>query len=342
MKALRYIYMIGLVLSGMMMTSCDVHEFPKAEQDVNFVLHLRYDTNMPLHKIVYYYNDTRAGHLADFGLRYIVKAYPVDENGVVQDSPACEIVLAKEDENNLDHSVELLLKKGEYEFKVWTDYVEEGCTDPLFYDAESFQAISFAGDEYVGNNDFRDAYVGQTRVFVSHDTSEAVIDMKRPLAKFNVISTDVSEFFSKVMAVRAKKMSSSLGDNIPYKPVHPDDFTVIIRYYGFIPKEFNIFADRPSDSCTGLYFKSGLRMLNESEVEIGFDYVFVNGSESSIYMSIEVYDYDGELLSRTNNIEVPLLRGKLTTVKDNFLTSMSDDGVTIVPEFDGEYNIQIK
>jgi hypothetical protein len=38
---------------------------------------------------------------------------------------------------------------------------------------------------------------------------------------------------------------------------------------------------------------------------------------------------------------VPLVRSKLTTVKAHFLTSEAEGGVTIIPDYDGEHNIEV-
>ncbi|MBR2060526.1 MAG: hypothetical protein IJ979_01170, partial [Tidjanibacter sp.] len=73
------------------------------------------------------------------------------------------------------------------------------------------------------------------------------------------------------------------------------------------------------------------------EAELGFDYVFVNGHQSWVNVSIAVYDEEGVKVSSTNPIEVPIVRSKLTTVRHTFLTSMTSEGVTVHPDFDGDH-----
>ena len=87
-------------------------------------------------------------------------------------------------------------------------------------------------------------------------------------------------------------------------------------------------------------FNSSINILETGEAELGFDYIFVNGTESIISVSVEVYDYDGNLLSRFKPVDVPIIRSHLTTVKANFLTS-GTGGVTIIPDFDGNFNIEV-
>ena len=83
-------------------------------------------------------------------------------------------------------------------------------------------------------------------------------------------------------------------------------------------------------------------MLDEHNARLGFDYVMVNGRESSVMVAVGLFDENGVRLSMTNPIEVPLKRSMLTTVKGSFLMQDTGGGVAINPDFDGEYNIIIR
>ena len=50
------------------------------------------------------------------------------------------------------------------------------------------------------------------------------------------------------------------------------------------------------------------------------DYIFVNGSESAVKVDLTIRDSEGNLLNRIEGIDVPIVRGKLTTIRDEFLT----------------------
>ena len=82
--------------------------------------------------------------------------------------------------------------------------------------------------------------------------------------------------------------------------------------------------------------------LDEHNARLGFDYVMVNGRESSVMVAVGLFDEEGVRLSMTNPIEVPLKRSMLTTVKGSFLMQDTGGGVAIDPAFDGEYNIIIR
>lgn len=110
-------------------------------------------------------------------------------------------------------------------------------------------------------------------------------------------------------------------------------------YSGYMPCAFNIMDNKPCDSMTGVSFESTIKAVDEHEARLGFDYVFVNGKESSVMVTVALLDEDGTQLSRSNQIEVPLKRSMLTVVKGSFLIQETGGGVAIDPDFEGEFNI---
>ena len=119
-------------------------------------------------------------------------------------------------------------------------------------------------------------------------------------------------------------------------------FKILFRYNVFMPCSFNMFTDKPADSWMGMTYTSTMKIEADKEVSLGFDYIFVNGTETTLSISVEVYDKDGELLSSSNPVMVPIVRSKLTVIKGAFLTTKASGGVTINPSFDGDdYNVEI-
>lgn len=336
MKALRYIELLGAILMGGLLCACDVHEFPyPVNREVTFVLHLTYDTELPLYKTLTYDNESRAGETEDFDIRYTINVYNADEEANEREIVR-SFVFTKDEVASYDNSVELTLEPGNYTFRVWSDFIEAGGGD-LHYSTSNFAQIRIQGEEHPGSNDLRDAFRGVITSEVSKEVTEATVVMQRPMAKYNFISVDMQDFIISVQEARANKLQTMGITDAETKAVSIDDFEVVMRYGGFMPTEFNMFTDKPSDSEGGVSYKSKMRMLDNGEVELGFDYVFTNGTESSVNVSIEVYDYDGELLSTFRSVNVPLKRSHLTTIRAQLLTA-GTGGVTVVPEFDGEYN----
>ena len=226
---------------------------------------------------------------------------------------------------------------------VWSDIVQHG-GDTYFHDKTNFAEITLQG-EHQGNNDYRDAFRGSGNVTLIADIIERVPDtldiaMQRPLAKYEFITTDLTEFINKEQArADAKsKAQSTDGEDVTTK-VSIEDYKVVFYYVGFMPNAYSLFTDKPVDSATGVLFESTLNSLSETEASVGFDYVFVNGTESAVTVQIGIYDNEGTQLSLTEPIKVSLRRSHHTIMRGMFLMSETSGGISINPEFDGDYNL---
>ena len=86
------------------------------------MLHLNYDTNLPLYKVVEYHEDTRSEVDANYDIRYIVKIFPAGDSR----EELFHYEFFKDDISELNNDVTIMLKEGKYRFVVWTDYVSAG------------------------------------------------------------------------------------------------------------------------------------------------------------------------------------------------------------------------
>ncbi len=134
---------------------------------------------------------------------------------------------------------------------------------------------------------------------------------------------------------------ADLPAEAPNKTIDIRNYRVVFHYVGYMPNTYNIFNDKPVDSATGVKFDSKISRFNDKEASLGFDYVFVNGSESSVMVQIAIYDKEGRQVSLTNPIEVPLRRDLHTVMRGSFLMQESSGGLNINPDFDGDHNIVI-
>lgn len=168
------------------------------------------------------------------------------------------------------------------------------------------------------------------------------------MGKFMFISDDFYTFLTRVAkALEEEGKIDKVNSKATYEELRQfielEDYEVRFRYNMFMPSSFNMFTDKPADSWTGMSFASIMTPINENEISLGFDYVFVNGSETTLSISVEVYNGDNELLAASNPINVPIVRSKLTIVRGAFLTLDASGGVCINPGYDGDdYNIEIK
>lgn len=331
--------------------ACDVHEFPTpaAPEKIPVVLNLTFEGDMPLHQVVDL--KTRASvDPEDYDLRYTVCIYRAGADGTFGRMEDARVVVAKDDVTVPDYRIETQLEEGSYRFLVWADYVDAGTLDHRFFNTDDFSEIAILTDEYDGGTEFRDAFHGTADATVSAGTvsSGITVPMVRPQAKYRFVSTDLAEFITRMQAIRAEQEAAAAGEDgsgrVDESAINIDlnEFSVTVRYSGYMPSAFNLFTGRTADAVTGVRFESGITKISESEADLGFDYVLVNGEESSIQVALDIYDRDGTLLSSTNPVEIPIARGKQTVVRGNFLTSEASGGIGISPGFDGDWNYPVQ
>lgn len=228
--------------------------------------------------------------------------------------------------------IRLKLHAVEYTLAVWTDYVAAGTDTDFYYDTKDLQYVACRAP-YTGSTDYRDCLYGTAALDLRPYREEwnarvqVKVDMVRPLAKYELIATDVKDFLRKTKKQRADD----------------ETFTITFSYGFYLPTVFNILSGKPADSQTGVQYTVPLVVPTDGQEEctIGTDFVFVNGAESFVKLSMEIRDGGGNVVSRTTGLEVPYRRGHLTTVCARFLTNEMQGGVGIDDEFEGDINVDL-
>lgn len=341
-----------LIIYMALLSACNVHEWPEEPERVPFCLKLNYDKDMTAWSHRYDGTDvteqsvggTYDNGRADGKIRYIVCAYPVSGNRQTTQEPAREFVSIKNISQGYDHEMTLDLAPGDYSIMVWSDLMEDGGGDP-YYNTDNFAEISLQGGHEAGN-DYRDAFRGTGSISLAADIMEhspgtLSIAMQRPLAKFEFVTDDVAEFIEMqtLNMAAGNGGARSASEDESSARVNIEDYQVVFSYVGFMPDTYSMFTDKPVDSSTGVMFRSSLKALSDSEASLGFDYVFVNGTESSVTLQVGIYNARGERISLSKPITVPLKRSRHTVLHGMFLTADAAGGVTINPDFDGDYNL---
>lgn len=334
-------------------TSCAVHEWPEPSP-ADVIVNLDFDTQLPQYKVL---NEegTRASHDGrDYDIRYTIAAYRLLQDGSYAEEPFLLKVFSRDEIEELDATFRFSIDEGSYRFYVWTDFVLAGTQSDYFYNTTNFRRISLQG-AHEGNNDFRDAFSGSADLKVirrgSKETPSTVtVQMRRPLAKFEFITTDLQEFITKTIeamirkeeAEAAAKAGETKSEGDTKTPVVDlEKYTVVFFYSGYMPNAYNMMEGKPCDSATGVKFSSAISAIDNHDARLGFDYVFVNGEESSVMVTVALYDEEGTQLSVSRQIEVPIKRSMLTTVRGSFLMQNTGGGVAIDPGFEDEFNIYI-
>ncbi len=252
-------------------------------------------------------------------IRYTIRAYPIN-NGTIASYYSNEFTFIRNWADGDEHTFALPLATGKHAILIWADLSPDNST--YLYDISDFQNVTIA-EQHVGNTDYRDAFRGYVECFVeTHKPDTTHVEMTRPLAKFECITTDIDDF---------------LNENS--STINLEDYKVVLNYIGYMPNSYNMFTDKPNGALMGVQFDSQITQINAHEGSLGYDYVFVHRISGSVTIRLSIYNKDNTLLATSADIVVPLKRNQHTIIRGNFLTSNTTGGVTINPEYDDDYNI---
>ena len=231
------------------------------------------------------------------------------------------------------YKVDLQLSEGSYDLRLWADYAR---TDsPLadaFYHSESLKAITLFTEAYAANTDAKDAtYGNENGLTVSDEGTSLTMTLQRPLAKYRII-VDADE----------------IAEYLRMRSINPAEFpaleelTVSVQYEGYFPSGFNVATEKPNDAVGGIAYTTSLADCDASasEIELGSDWILVNGNSSFVNATVTLSDGQGNAVCRVPGVQIDYRRNQLTTVKGRFLTSGANSGgIRIDTEWDGSYDV---
>lgn len=338
MRFLHITLCAAAVSVAAMLGSC-VHEMPddsRRERSVTLSVHHAKDWDR-------YEQTVSRADGPQYAARYHFKIFKPGN----LDTPVKEVEFTRADVTRADFTAAISMPPGDYVLHAWSDWADKDSKKSCFFDSSDFTNIVYT-EPYNGNNELRDAFRGVTSFTVEETldagySAGASLDMERPLARYEFVSTDLVEFLEGEAS--RGRFSFSRGDSpvdIPSRVPDFGDYTVRMIYTGYMPSVFNNITNKPVDSAIGMSYDARIDILNDSEARLGFDYVMVNGHESSVAVALEIYDPDGALIGKVNPVDVLTKRSRNTVVKGRFLTSKATGGVGINPGFNGEFNIEIK
>lgn len=346
-----------------LLTSC-VHQFP-VTTPADVKLTLTFDKDMSYYRTFIFPDETKSASSRDlydelfeqnfadhasYDLRYTIEAYPVLGNGSISRDPEQRWVFTADDPlASEDLTVTLTIGEGKYEFRAWADYVADGSQSDLFYKTNNWvDGIRvYSNNGHQGNTDWRDAFAGKQIVEVIRygsivEPSSGTIQMHRPLGKYIFITNDLDDFTTKVL--RTKSEQAELQGSTKVPEFNINDYSLTIAYTGFMPSSYSMITDRANDSEVNVRFTSKLYQIDEKRAIMGFDYVYANpenSTQTNVIMGIELKDKDGTVLASHNSVRVPLKRSQYTIIEGRFLLQESSGGITLNPDFEGEFIVPV-
>lgn len=293
------------------------------------VLHVNF--TIPASGLSDYNPDTRARSASDKGfvLRCIAEVCRTGTDEVIHRKEA----LPTPDADG-SYAMDFTLNESSYDIRLWADYVPtaSGTSDYHYTTASGLKAISIQTAPYAANTDTKDAaYAFCGGIALTDGDKTITAELQRPLAKYRLVATDIGRYLS-LRKTDAEK----------YPPL--DALTVSVVYEGYFPSGFNAATGKPNAATDGssIFYSCPLPAVapEEEEVQTGSDWVLVNGSESSVTVTVQMKDGDGNVVSRVSGVQIAYKRGCLTTVRGEFLSAgRSGGGIHIDTEWEGEYNV---
>ena len=312
-----------LVLAGA--TSCSNSGVPCEEVSIPVTFTIHHDQEWT--DTVYYPDGfmARSGkEVPGVKLRYCLRAYPKGKT-----SGKCYTYEFYHNDVSLaDFNYTLKLPMGEWDIYAWQD-METAGQEP-YYDIANFAAISYISP-YRGNTDHRDCFRGVASVSVPPSALSdgkvdgGILNLDRPAGKYVFIANDYDKFVQEQMNKKS--------------PV--DNVRVVAIYSTFMPSVFNNFTNLIADSEPGVRYEAEIEPLGNGRAMIAMDYVLLNSRESGVQVQLAMRDSDGKLVALTEVLTVPLVRGRITYVEGDFLTTSDNSGIIIDFGFDGDINIKI-
>lgn len=235
-------------------------------------------------------------------------------------------------ETTVSIPLSMKLHARKYQLAVWADYVAKSEEETLqtFYGATDMEFILRA-TSYKGNSQYYDAFYGNTPLDLSpyrnqwNVTVPVDVNMSRPMAKYNLIATDVTKFLKKVAD----------------KEITGKKFTVTVKYNYYLPTGFDALTGRLKNSLQYIEYNKTVDLTtlqkeeNKDEFNIGFDFLFINNeTASSIPVTIEITNESKKVVARYQNLKIPYERNKETNIRGYFLTA--SPGISFDPDFNDE------
>ncbi|MDE7402883.1 MAG: hypothetical protein K2M87_05685 [Muribaculaceae bacterium] len=283
-------------------------------------------------------------------IRYLLKAYNIEDKSV---SPEAQetFTFTSPIESSFQETLNMELLPGSYRLVMWADYVDLGGAEDKYYNTSDFSEIILNGEDgHYGSNAYRDAFYGETTVTVVGAMEADVyaeIELKRPVAMYTFVSTDLDEFLESEISRTvgesgngSRSPHDATGSSQQAPPLN--NYKVRIVYTKYMPSSFNAHTGKPVDSRLGVEYDSRITLDEQGRAKLAFDHVFTNGVDTSVAVAMEVIHSDGTIVARMPQFDVPLKRSHHTIVTGKFLTTKSGGEIGIQPDFDGEFNIFIQ
>lgn len=208
-----------------------------------------------------------------------------------------------------------------YTFVFWADHAEgsaeTGYTELYYNTANGLSDIRLITDEYVNNNDERDAfYLTESKTITSAE--DLNFTLRRPSGQVNLVATDLtslpSDFDFSNITVKVGFTEVPAGFNALTGEI-TEERTVIDPVSFSVPVDFPAVGETPAD-----------------EARASFDYIFANvGTDQTLLNFTYEFQNNGTAISTGGYDNFPVLQNYRTNLKGALFTDGIDITVNIDP-----------
>lgn len=272
--------------------------------------------------------------------RVTVEARPADGSGAEVVRTVTALSAEELSQPLITLPVPLKLKAVPYRFTVWADYTRGASLPDTYYNTENFRSVSHTlpyEEDYLRREDF---FGNASADLAGEEWRDGIqITVKRPLAHYRIVATDVQEFLNKQQA------NGRPGAG---------EYEVNIIYAYFLVTHLDAVTGQPLNSGAGFSYTRSINLSEDmTECELAADYILADEQGSGVTVTVEVREkgVGKAVLSRSSGLEIPYRRWHTTTVTGRFLTAGSGGGggsssggidIGIDGDYDGEINIDAR
>lgn len=347
---MRRIMKYTILAVALLFMGCDtIYEYPDENQvdptaiDFTINVELNLDQECDSQQEITSRSVAQNKILSGHKVRLIIEAYPdkypgsdLVDSEIYNTKPYTRKELVFDNIESVEKNIEVQLKLSPkpYIFLVWVDYLHAESGNS-YYNADRLHTIQLA-KPHISNTNGRDAFVCSKRINLSPYAGEWNVELTekftphRPLARYELITDDIEKYLEQ--QTKGGK-SADVADL--------NDYTVRVSYKGYFPSGFDAITDRPDDAGVGIAYDAKLTSITDASAIIAFDHIFTNGADSFVTVDIQIYNKEGVLVNESNGIQIPYRRNVVTKIHGSFMTKSYDSGVTIDPDYDGEFDIYL-
>ena len=342
-------HIVVMILSLLALASCDktIHEYP-GEQNISLTVRCSVDLTAPE-----YFTTVECD--PETGTSYVVRTQGIQPNSTRFTEPVClryvvdlyrvsastsyfverQVLFAAVNDPNPQAIATFAVDAQKYKVLVWCDYVQDDVREAWYYVTDDLRKILYSDEDVVDNND-KDVFTNMMEVdFTDYYYMDGEYDLvydlelQRPKGRFKCITTDMNDYVKN-------------GDD-----ASAEDITAVVTYTQYVSAGYNVEEQKPNYFEPTRTFITKSRIDENGELELCYDYVFVNGKQTNVKINFNFFKGDvvvddkgvitGEQISQWSGIVVPLKRNMETVIEGRMLTtSFGTGGFGIDPSFENE------